>query len=108
MEGSRGRPIDQEKRAAIRKAAGHLFFTRGLDAVRLEDIAREAGVSKMTIYNAFGDKEGLFDADVSGVSDEMVALSPPAGAAEVGIARRYSVASNRRVRRSQWHREHDG
>lgn len=73
MAERRGRPIDQEKRAAILKAASHLFFTRGLDAVRLEDVARDASVSKMTIYNAFGDKHGLFDAVVSGVSDEMVA-----------------------------------
>ncbi|MEM6913907.1 MAG: TetR/AcrR family transcriptional regulator [Pseudomonadota bacterium] len=72
MTGSRGRPIDQEKRAAVLKAAGHLFFTRGLDTVRLDDIARDAGVSKMTIYNAFGDKNGLFDAVVSDTSDEMV------------------------------------
>lgn len=73
MAGSRGRPIDHDKRAAILEAAGHLFFTQGVDAVRLEDVARDAGVSKMTIYNAFGDKHGLFDAVVSGVSDKMLA-----------------------------------
>ena len=59
-----GRPKDLEKRAALVEAAGRLFCQHGFDAVSLEAIAQTAGVSKLTIYSHFGDKEGLFTAAV--------------------------------------------
>ena len=55
-----GRPKDQEKRAAILDAAKRLFPTRGFDATSMEAIAAEAGVSKLTVYSHFKDKEALF------------------------------------------------
>jgi TetR/AcrR family transcriptional repressor of mexJK operon len=62
--GAPGRPKDPEKRAALVEAAGHLFCQHGFEAVSLEAIAQAAGVSKLTIYSHFGDKEGLFTAAV--------------------------------------------
>ena len=59
-----GRPKDPEKRAALVEAAGHLFCQHGFDAVSLDAVAQAAGVSKLTIYSHFGDKEGLFTAAV--------------------------------------------
>ena len=59
-----GRPKDPEKRAALVEAAGRLFCENGFEAVSLEAIAQAAGVSKLTIYSHFGDKEGLFTAAV--------------------------------------------
>jgi len=59
-----GRPKDPEKRAALVEAAGQLFCQHGFEAVSLEAIAQAAGVSKLTIYSHFGDKEGLFTAAV--------------------------------------------
>lgn len=61
---SPGRPKDPEKRAALVEAAGRLFCEHGFEAVSLEAIAQAAGVSKLTIYSHFGDKEGLFTAAV--------------------------------------------
>lgn len=49
------------KRAAIVRAACEVFVSRGF-SVGVEAIAAEAGVSKVTIYNHFGSKEGLFKA----------------------------------------------
>jgi TetR/AcrR family transcriptional repressor of mexJK operon len=55
-----GRPKDQEKRLAILEAARTHFFERGFDAVTIEGIAATAGVSKMTVYGHFNDKNTLF------------------------------------------------
>jgi len=44
------------------KAARRLFLKKGYDGVNLDAIARKAGVSRQTLYNIFGSKEGLFKA----------------------------------------------
>lgn len=36
-----------------------MFISEGIKAVRMDDIARTAGVSKRTLYEVFGDKDGL-------------------------------------------------
>jgi len=59
-----GRPTDLTKRSAIVEAAARRFFDHGFAAVSIEQIARDAKVSKVTIYNHFGDKRGLFAAAV--------------------------------------------
>lgn len=53
-------PRVARSRAAITAAALDSFLSRGYIAANLDDIADEAGVSKKTIYNVFGDKERLF------------------------------------------------
>ncbi len=60
-----GRPKDQEKRTALVQAAAKLFCQNGYDATSLDQIAQTAGVSKLTVYSHFGDKEGLFHAAVA-------------------------------------------
>ena len=59
-----GRPKDLEKRAAILDAAKKLFPINGFDGVSMDAIAAEAGVSKLTVYNHFTDKETLFVAAI--------------------------------------------
>ncbi|MDJ0642309.1 MAG: TetR/AcrR family transcriptional regulator [Erythrobacter sp.] len=59
-----GRPSDKAKRAAIVEAAAHSFFDVGFAATSIEQVAATAGVSKVTIYNQFGDKRALFAAAV--------------------------------------------
>jgi TetR/AcrR family transcriptional regulator, mexJK operon transcriptional repressor len=60
-----GRPKDMEKRAAILEAAMALFPSRGYDGVSVDAIAQMAGVSKLTVYSHFDDKEALFGAAVT-------------------------------------------
>ena len=60
-----GRPKDMEKRAAVLDAAMALFPQRGYDGVSMEAIAQRAGVSKLTVYSHFADKETLFGAAVT-------------------------------------------
>lgn len=57
----------RETRAAISEVATALFFKRGFDAVTIDDVARAAGVSKMTVFNYFARKEDLmFDREAEG------------------------------------------
>ncbi len=55
-----GRPKDLGKRAAILLAAKRLFVQHGFEGVSMDQIATEAGVSKLTVYSHFGDKGTLF------------------------------------------------
>lgn len=66
-----GRPSDQAKRAAIVEAAAHSFFDVGFAATSIEQVAADAGVSKVTIYNHFGDKGALFKAAVERECEKM-------------------------------------
>ena len=49
----------EQKRETIRRAAMELFKTYGFGKVSVTDIAREARVSHVTIYNYFGNKDNL-------------------------------------------------
>ncbi len=55
-----GRPKDLAKRQAILEAAKAQFLRHGYEGSSMEAIAREAGVSKLTVYSHFSDKETLF------------------------------------------------
>ncbi|HCJ29155.1 MAG TPA: TetR family transcriptional regulator [Pseudomonas sp.] len=55
-----GRPKDLAKREAILKAAQVLFLSNGYEGSSMDAIAAEAGVSKLTLYSHFKDKEALF------------------------------------------------
>jgi TetR/AcrR family transcriptional repressor of mexJK operon len=59
-----GRPKDLEKRAAILAAAKRLFPLSGFEGTSMDTIAAEAGVSKLTVYSHFTDKETLFVAAI--------------------------------------------
>ncbi|HEY9454613.1 MAG TPA: TetR/AcrR family transcriptional regulator [Bradyrhizobium sp.] len=62
------RPADEDnaKRRQIIEGARAIFLTRGFDAASMMDIAKEAGVSKGTLYVYFKDKDELFAAIVQG------------------------------------------
>ncbi len=49
----------EEKKNSIRHAALELFRNYGIKKVTVNDIAKRAGVSPVTIYNYFGSKQGL-------------------------------------------------
>ncbi|MET8413632.1 TetR/AcrR family transcriptional regulator [Streptomyces sp. NPDC005195] len=54
---------DGERRAdVIVEAAGRLFFAPGFARVSMDDLARELGMSKKTIYRHFPDKRSLLTA----------------------------------------------
>jgi AcrR family transcriptional regulator len=49
----------EQKKQSIRRAALELFKAYGFKKVSINDIARKADVSQVTIYNHFGSKDGL-------------------------------------------------
>ena len=57
--GRRKKEPESVHREAIARAAERLFAERGLDAATMDDIARESGYSKATLYVYFRGKEEL-------------------------------------------------
>jgi TetR/AcrR family transcriptional regulator, mexJK operon transcriptional repressor len=86
-----GRPKDLGKRAAILAAAKRLFVSRGFESTSMDAVAAEAGVSKLTVYNHFTDKESLFFAAVEAACEAQLphAVFEPAPAS----ARRADIRS---------------
>ncbi len=67
-----GRPKDLGKGNAILEAARKLFTAQGFDAASMDQIAAAAGVSKLTVYSHFGDKETLFAAVVKSYCEQQL------------------------------------
>ncbi|WP_444899897.1 TetR/AcrR family transcriptional regulator [Microbulbifer sp. VAAC004] len=70
----RGRPKDLAKRQAILDAAKELFLTKGFAATSVDAVASAAGVSKLTVYSHFSDKETLFSAAITSRCEMMMPL----------------------------------
>lgn len=69
------RPGQPGKRRAIIDAARHVFLRNGFTDTSVDAIATEAGVSKQTIYNHFGDKKRLFTAVIETAQREAASAS---------------------------------
>ena len=67
-----GRPKDLGKRAAILDAARRMFTQQGFDGASMDQIAAAAGVSKLTVYSHFGDKEALYVAVVKSYCEQQL------------------------------------
>ena len=63
---------DRTTRERILDAALDLFGTRGVDAVSLDEIARDVGVRKQTVLYWFDSKEALVDVVIEKVAAELV------------------------------------
>ena len=61
------------KAESILTAAKQAFLAGGFGAVSMDMIAREAGVSKATVYAHFGSKEELFGAVIGGECEQRFA-----------------------------------
>lgn len=88
--GERGGP---QTRARIAEVAARLFLERGYDTVTVAEVAREAGVSQVTVFNHFPRKEDLFldravDADEllrSAIRDRAPGVDVPASLRDVTL-----------------------
>ncbi|HVF74161.1 MAG TPA: TetR/AcrR family transcriptional regulator [Acidimicrobiales bacterium] len=85
-----------ERRAAILKAAATAFAHKGFAATSMDDVAAEAGITKLIVYRHFASKEELYEAVLERVSkrlaEEFVAgldQHPPRG---VGVRTLLTVA----------------
>lgn len=65
-----GRPKDLEKRARILQAAKAIFLKSGYHGTSMNQIAQEAGVTKLTVYNHCQDKVNLFICAITETCEE--------------------------------------
>lgn len=54
------------------RAARAVFWEHGYESAALPDLEKATGLSRSSIYHAFGSKRGLFDAAVASYLDEVV------------------------------------
>jgi TetR/AcrR family fatty acid metabolism transcriptional regulator len=74
----------QQKSTRILQAAMHVFARKGFKAAALEEVAREAGTAKGTLYLYFRDKQELYFKTVLQVFDELEAHIAAGAAQEAG------------------------
>lgn len=74
---------DRQRADAIVEAAGRLFLAPGFVRVSMDDLARELGMSKKTIYRHFPDKRGLLTAVLD---RQFAAIEATLAAAEADVA----------------------
>lgn len=65
--------LSDEKELVLLNAAKDLFFSKGIRATSMDEIARVAGVSKTTIYRRFKTKKHMFEALIMNAIEEMAA-----------------------------------
>jgi AcrR family transcriptional regulator len=65
-------PVENEKYRSIIKTSHDLFWKFGIRRVTIEEICREAAVSKMTFYRFFSNKAEIAKAVVANLFDKMV------------------------------------
>ena len=93
----------EERRAQIIETAAGAFLQAGFDGTSMEDVAQNAGISRMLLYRNFDNKRHLYRAVLSSVTDEFVAEFQDRDVADIrrrggivrvmlGIARRHPDA----------------
>lgn len=83
-----GRRLDPDKRRAILDAAQSVFLASGFEGASMDEVARIAGVGKMTVYRHFGAKDALYEAMLREVCGAMVPMAEvPHGASLAEEAR---------------------
>ena len=87
-----------QTRDRIRKAATEEFSLRGIDAARLERVAKRAGVTTALIYYYFKSKDGLFQAVIEHAYETLRAAQQDLTLAELG-----PVEGIERLVRSTYH-----
>jgi AcrR family transcriptional regulator len=60
-----------ERRRALLEAAARAFARGGYAATNLDDVAAEAGVSRVLIYRHFGSKAELYQAVLADIGDQL-------------------------------------
>ena len=72
-----GRPADPGLATRLLDTGWQMFLARGVDAVSVEAVAAQAGVSKATFYKHFAHKQALFEAAVLREMERIEASQQP-------------------------------
>src|SRR6185436_19787519 len=60
-----------ERRAQLLTAAATAFVRAGFDGTSMEDVAEQAGVTRLIVYRIFATKEDLYRAVLESVTDRL-------------------------------------
>lgn len=77
----------QERAASIRTAAAAVFARQGFAATTVDQIAAEAGVSKLIVYRHFNSKQELYLAVLDHVRERLGQVATPQGPVDPADAR---------------------
>ena len=66
-----------ERRAQLLTAAATAFVSGGFDGTSMEDVAEQAGVTRLIVYRIFATKEDLYRAVLESVTDRLRDEVPP-------------------------------
>lgn len=85
------------RRAQLVRAAAAAFLAKGYDATSMEEVAEQAGVTRLIVYRHFAGKEELYRAVLTSVTEQFRARfdgAPPTGivATLVAVAREHPDA----------------
>lgn len=72
----RGRPRDPDADDAILRAALDVFVERGAEGASIEEVARRAGVAKLTVYRRWSGKEELLAQAIESARDILTETQP--------------------------------
>ena len=98
MQNNSGRPKDLEKRAKILQAAKSIFLKIGYHATNMNQIAKDAGVTKLTVYNHFQDKANLFICAIEESCEESICAKEIVLTAESNFEQALYVMCHRALR----------
>jgi AcrR family transcriptional regulator len=76
-----------ERRKAIIQGAAHAFVEHGYEATGLDEIAREAGVSRVLLYRHFDSKKALYRAILEDFRSQLPLPAPGSNAVQSGAER---------------------
>lgn len=80
-----GRPFEFERSEVLDRAL-RLFWRRGYQATSVADLVEETGISRSSLYAAFGDKPALFAECLDAFADRTLAFLDAAPPAEPPLA----------------------
>lgn len=85
-------PLKTARRERLLDVAEKLFVTQGFRATTMEGIAEAAGLSKVTLYGYFSDKEAAFEGVAQRLAERLGAAVLAALAGEGAVAARVVAA----------------
>jgi AcrR family transcriptional regulator len=85
-------PLKHARREKLLDVAERLFTTQGFRATTIEGLAEAAGLSKVTVYGYFADKDAMFDAVALRLAERLRAAVTDKLQSDAQVAARVTAA----------------